>query len=413
MSREDGVSDDFVSDPFTGAKSDAGSGVEDSSVDGGSMEAGSDLGGGESLRGGLVAARGTVDGLVIRIDGRLESGAMRQALDEFVSARSSFLAGQEVFLEWVGARPEEEVEASLTQLLTRSYGILVKEVRLFSRPATSADSIGASAGGSLGSSFGIVAGSSGTPSSGEMPLSSPRRSGESLFGGVRSIETDSALDRRAGLPSKGMLGRGSGRADGAGHAGGSGSVVPGKLAVSPSGSAQARSFQSPLSGNFVPWDEPDSRLVHATLRSGQRLESEHSLVIVGDVNSGAEVVSGGDIVILGTLRGVAHAGAYEESGGGRVICALNMQPTQLRIGSVISRGGPADGKIAGGRFGEGRSAEGRAQDTRGTDGRVCPEVARVDGALIVVEPYQTKTLGKSASGLASTVGLLGRRRGAA
>jgi septum site-determining protein MinC len=160
-------------------------------------------------------------------------------------------------------------------------------------------------------------------------------------------------------------------------------------------SSRAVDFQSPLSGTSIPWDEPDTRLIHANLRSGQKIESEHSLVIVGDVNSGAEVISGGDVVILGTLRGVAHAGAYEESGGGRVIFAINMQPTQLRIGSVISRGS--------------------AQDAKG----VAPEVARVDGNLIVVEQYHTKTLGGTIGGSmmggigSSLVGLLGRKRGVA
>jgi septum site-determining protein MinC len=124
------------------------------------------------------------------------------------------------------------------------------------------------------------------------------------------------------------------------------------------------------------------------------------------VNSGAEVVSGGDIVILGTLRGVAHAGAYEESGGGRVILALNMQPTQLRIGAVISRGGATDSR-----------PDGKVSDSRSSDGKLFVEIARVDGTFIVVEPYQTKTLGKGAAArvgaLASTVGLLGRKRGAA
>ena len=69
---------------------------------------------GDSSRGGIVAARGTVDGLVIRVDGRVESTTLRQALDEFVSARSSFLAGQEIFLEWVGMRPALDIEESLT-----------------------------------------------------------------------------------------------------------------------------------------------------------------------------------------------------------------------------------------------------------------------------------------------------------
>jgi septum site-determining protein MinC len=94
--------------------------------------------------------------------------------------------------------------------------------------------------------------------------------------------------------------------------------------------------------NSMLWDDPDARVVYGTLRSGQKVETEHSVVIFGDINSGAEVIAGGDIVILGTLRGIAHAGAYDESGGGRVIFSLNMQPTQLRIGLVISRGGGSE-----------------------------------------------------------------------
>ena len=117
------------------------------------------------------------------------------------------------------------------------------------------------------------------------------------------------------------------------------------------------------------WDDPDARIIYGTLRSGQKVETEHSIVVFGDVNSGAEVIAGGDIVILGTLRGIAHAGAYDESGGGRVIFSLNLHPTQLRIGLVISRGG-----------GENSS--------RGT----VAEVARVENNMIVVEPYQSRTV---------------------
>lgn len=115
------------------------------------------------------------------------------------------------------------------------------------------------------------------------------------------------------------------------------------------------------------WDEADARIIASTIRGGQKIETEHSIVIFGDVNSGAELIAGGDIIVLGTLRGVAHAGAYDETGGGRVIFSLNMQATQLRIGSVISRGNPAESsKVS--------------------------EIARVDGTSIVVEPYQAKTM---------------------
>ena len=46
-----------------------------------------------------------------------------------------------------------------------------------------------------------------------------------------------------------------------------------------------------------------------SLRSGQKIEEDGSIVIIGDVNSGAEVVAADNIVVLGTLRGLAHAGA--------------------------------------------------------------------------------------------------------
>jgi septum site-determining protein MinC len=58
-------------------------------------------------------------------------------------------------------------------------------------------------------------------------------------------------------------------------------------------------------------------------------------VIIGDVNPGAEVVAGGDIVVWGRARGLVHAGALEDENA--VICALELAPTQLRIASHIAR----------------------------------------------------------------------------
>lgn len=72
-----------------------------------------------------------------------------------------------------------------------------------------------------------------------------------------------------------------------------------------------------------------------TLRSGQLLECERSIVVLGDVNPGAKLVSLGNIVILGALKGNAYAGA----GGNNqaFIAALDMDPVQLKIGDVIAR----------------------------------------------------------------------------
>ncbi|MGD8966158.1 MAG: septum site-determining protein MinC [Anaerolineae bacterium] len=76
-------------------------------------------------------------------------------------------------------------------------------------------------------------------------------------------------------------------------------------------------------------------LVHRTLRSGQSLRHPGHIVIIGDVNPGAEVVAGGDIVVWGRVRGLVHAGALEDENA--VICALELAPTQLRIASHIAR----------------------------------------------------------------------------
>lgn len=70
-----------------------------------------------------------------------------------------------------------------------------------------------------------------------------------------------------------------------------------------------------------------------SIRSGQRLEFEGSLVIIGDVNSGAEVIAGENIVILGALRGLAHAGAKGNKEA--IIAANRIESVQIRISNLI------------------------------------------------------------------------------
>ncbi|NLN06005.1 MAG: septum site-determining protein MinC [Firmicutes bacterium] len=76
-------------------------------------------------------------------------------------------------------------------------------------------------------------------------------------------------------------------------------------------------------------------VIKRTLRSGQYIRFPGTVVVMGDVNPGAEIVADGDIFIFGTLRGIAHAGVS----GDRNACvvALRLAPTQLRIADVISR----------------------------------------------------------------------------
>lgn len=72
-----------------------------------------------------------------------------------------------------------------------------------------------------------------------------------------------------------------------------------------------------------------------TLRSGQVLDCESSVVVIGDVNPGAKVISKGNIVILGALKGNAYAGANGNELA--FVAALDMDPVQIKIGDVIGR----------------------------------------------------------------------------
>jgi len=80
---------------------------------------------------------------------------------------------------------------------------------------------------------------------------------------------------------------------------------------------------------------PQVLYVKQTLRSGQTVSHKGDLVIVGDVNPGAEIMAEGDITVWGSLRGIAHAGV----GGNNEaeIRALNLQPIQIRIATAIAR----------------------------------------------------------------------------
>lgn len=75
--------------------------------------------------------------------------------------------------------------------------------------------------------------------------------------------------------------------------------------------------------------------IHRTLRSGQSISSEGNIVIIGDVNPGAEIIAKGDITVWGILGGIAHAGS--DGNTYSRIRALKLNAIQLRIGDVFAR----------------------------------------------------------------------------
>ncbi len=81
-------------------------------------------------------------------------------------------------------------------------------------------------------------------------------------------------------------------------------------------------------------DLTNAFLLRETLRSGRFVYHEGHIVIMGDVNPGAQVVAGGHVIVWGRLRGMVHAGAHGDESA--VICALELSPTQLRIAGQIA-----------------------------------------------------------------------------
>ncbi|MGJ7920556.1 septum site-determining protein MinC [Neobacillus sp. LXY-4] len=82
-------------------------------------------------------------------------------------------------------------------------------------------------------------------------------------------------------------------------------------------------------------EESEIVSVSRIIRSGQVLEVPGDLLLVGDVNPGGTVKAGGNIFIMGTLKGIAHAGCYGDEQA--VISAAVMKPSQLRISELINR----------------------------------------------------------------------------
>ncbi|MCL2817562.1 MAG: septum site-determining protein MinC [Clostridiales bacterium] len=115
----------------------------------------------------------------------------------------------------------------------------------------------------------------------------------------------------------------------------------------------------------LPESGGQTMLIQRTLRSGQNINFDGNVVVLGDVNHGAEVVASGHVLVMGALRGVVHAGA----GGfeGATITALELAPTQLRICSHITRSPDGEG-----------SGENPAM----------PETARIKDGAVTIEKYQ-------------------------
>jgi septum site-determining protein MinC len=107
--------------------------------------------------------------------------------------------------------------------------------------------------------------------------------------------------------------------------------------------------------------EGKTKFLRKTIRSGQSINYLGNIVIVGDVNPGAEIYAAGNIIVIGTLRGSVHAGANGNDKA--IIVAFKLEPQILKIGNIVTR------------------------SPEGEDRPRYPEVAKIKNGNIIVEPY--------------------------
>jgi septum site-determining protein MinC len=81
-------------------------------------------------------------------------------------------------------------------------------------------------------------------------------------------------------------------------------------------------------------NEGITKFHRGTVRSGQLIDFEGNVVIIGDVNPGGEIVAAGNVVVMGTLRGSVHAGS--DGNQDAIVAALNLDPSLLMIADIIT-----------------------------------------------------------------------------
>lgn len=136
---------------------------------------------------------------------------------------------------------------------------------------------------------------------------------------------------------------------------------PPKLEVEPAPQPHAKIRMSNF--YFKGLEEGVTKFYRGTVRSGQLINFDGNLVVIGDVNPGAEIVATGNVIVMGSLRGIVHAGANGNKEA--IVVALNLQPTQLRIADVITR----------------------SPDEKDNGGQFVPELAYIKDDIVYIERY--------------------------
>ena len=270
--------------------------------------------------------RGTARGLEIVLDGRAAIDDIASALNEKLAEAPAFFRGSDVRIRVDDGPLAAGCLARLDEIATR-FELRVIELGA-ARPESSAPSPVSEVLEVVEGSDGVYSGVAAIPEGGPLAVGSEP---------YETLEVDRAVSPPANTNDDSSID---------------------KLLVSSAAEAVAAAIDEIAELAKAP---EKTRIVVGPIRSGVILDHRGHVIVFGDVNPGAEVRAEGNIVVLGRLRGTAHAGIGRDVG---FILALRLEPQQLRIGRMVARASDSD--------------EGTSE----------PEIARIVSDSITVERYQ-------------------------
>lgn len=111
--------------------------------------------------------------------------------------------------------------------------------------------------------------------------------------------------------------------------------IPQGITNEPEKNNEEKELENILSSESAPTEHKNTLYIRQTLRSGQKIEHDGNIVIIGDCNGGSEIIATGDIIVWGILSGIAHAGSKGDFRA--CIRAFKINAIQLRIAEFLAR----------------------------------------------------------------------------
>lgn len=258
----------------------------------------------------FVEIKGQKDGLWIYLDDQGTLDAVFSALDDRLRASHTFFAGAEVKIATGTRQLAAEDEARLRTIVEHTHGLHIKDMHSTDAQQTFSEE------------------SSDNPESILLRKEvEGQSSSQTAFDGQAEDPERSSLTQEASFESF--------RHDRAGEPEEEDAFMQYIDATFQIPVQQTWEPKPTYSSEHLYENEETAFYFRGTVRSGQTLEYPGNIVILGDVNPGAYVIASGDIIVMGRLHGVVHAGAEGEERA--VVIGASFMPSQLRIAQFIGR----------------------------------------------------------------------------